>query len=96
MDLRTEISSSFFSKNTVSTRTILELLLLNKEERKNSKNGTFATAHFRVELFSSRLLGNSMSLADHKSTQRGRLGAFSTFVVEFCVLHILCVRTNPT
>ena len=36
------------------------------------KNGTFATAHFGVSM---KPLGHCMSLADHKGTQRGRLGS---------------------
>ena len=45
------------------------------EQRKNNKNGTFATAHFFVQLSSAWLLATYMSLADHKGTQRGSLGA---------------------
>ena len=53
----------------------LNKVVIMKKERKNNKNGTFATEHFCVQLSSVRLLGNYMSLADHKSIQRGRLGA---------------------
>jgi len=53
----------------VSTQIILKFLLLNKEERKKEgKNKAFATAYFCIELFSARLLGNSVSPADYKRT----------------------------
>ena len=45
----------FRAKMTVSTQTVFEMSLLNllvltrkKERKKNTKNGTFATAHFCV------------------------------------------------
>ena len=39
------------------------------EKRKNNKNGTFVTTYFCIYLSSMWLLGNYMSLADHKGAQ---------------------------
>ena len=55
--------------------TELEVILSYCCQTDKDQNGTLATTYFCVELFSVRLQGNSMSLADHKSTQRGSLGA---------------------
>ena len=71
----------FCAKIKVSTLAVFELLSFDKwseqrkKERKKEKNGTFANAHFCVQLSSAWLLSNHMSLADHKSTQRASLGA---------------------
>ena len=58
----------------VSAQTILKLLL-NKEERKNNKSDNFATTYFIALAVFSRAIGKLLSLADHKTTQRGRLSA---------------------
>ena len=63
---------------TVSTLTVFEISLLNVVVltiTKKMKNGTFMTAYIRVYLSSAWLLATYMSLADHKGTQRGSLGA---------------------
>ena len=68
----------FSSEIAVSSPTVFRDITVehcgrNKKARK-TKNGTFATAHFFISLFSGRLLGNYKSLADDKGTQRRSLG----------------------
>ena len=58
-----------------SIRTIFELLLNKMVQMKNTKDGTFTTAHFYDYPSLEGLLGNCTSLVDHKSTQKGRLGS---------------------
>ena len=67
----------------ITVRTVFKLLFERsgwndtEEERKNNKIGTFATTHFCIYLSAFGQL--YMSLADHKSTQRGRLDAYISF-----------------
>ena len=69
----------FCAKIKVSTLAVYELSSFDKwsgQRRKNTKNGTFATAHFCVLLSSAWLLGSYMSLADqrrHSNRKPGRL-----------------------
>ena len=42
-----------------------------RKKKKTKKNGIFATAHFYVELFSTRLFGNSKSLVGLRTVKAG-------------------------
>ena len=66
----------FCDKMTVSTSTVFEISLLNIAvlTRKKTKNGTFAPHTFAFSCLP-RGVWALMSLADHKGTQRGKLGA---------------------
>ena len=66
----------FCDKMMMSSWAVFKLSLFHEVVwTRKEENGNFVTAHFRVQLSSMWLLGTYMSLADHKGTQRGRLGA---------------------
>ena len=69
--------------------------VVEQKERYN-KNDTFVTSYFCVELCSGRLLGNSVSLADHKTAlkkERWVLNFSVLSVVELYIRLLYCAST---
>ena len=60
-----------------------ELSLYEQSGRNEDKMAIGYCTPVRLALFR-EAFGQQMSLADHKNTQRGTLGAFSVFVVKLC------------
>ena len=65
----------FRTKMTVSTQTVFELLLFEQSGRNEERIRKMAFWLSHTFASSAWLLATYMSLADHKGTQRGRLGA---------------------